>query len=345
MKNLIVETAGQEVFDFISKYCDFENNSTLVVKTRTQFNIDNIDNAKISNCVNLRKINDIKRISKFFNAVNSKITVGGYFIGKVETKELRKKRLFKKYPLIFNFIYYNLDFVFKRIFPKLPITKKIYFFITQGRNRVISRAETFGRLYASGFTFVDEKVFGNRLYFVFKKESEPKCDKEVSYGPIFKMRRRGLNEKIIYVYKLRTMYPYSEYLHDFIVKHNGYCPITGKPAKDIRITTWGKFLRMFWIDELPQFINVFKGDMKLVGVRPLSDNVLKEYPNDLKIIRFKHKPGCIPPSVAFLKKDLQSCIQAERVYLSEKEKSPYWTDTKFFFISTYNIITLKIKSA
>ncbi|MDD5569959.1 MAG: hypothetical protein PHD97_02265, partial [Bacteroidales bacterium] len=135
MKKLIIENSGQEVFDFISQYCNFDDNSTIALKTRTKFNIENIDNKKYKNIVNLKKINDIRRINKFLEVVNYKIPEDGIFISKVETIELRKKRLINKYLPGLNYIYVFLDFIFKRIFPKLPFTKRIYFFITQGRNR------------------------------------------------------------------------------------------------------------------------------------------------------------------------------------------------------------------
>ena len=47
------------------------------------------------------------------------------------------------------------------------------------------------------------------------------------------------------------MHPYSEYLQDYILKLNGYSE-TGKPANDFRLVPYGKFLRRYWIDELPQ---------------------------------------------------------------------------------------------
>ncbi|MDD5570882.1 MAG: sugar transferase, partial [Bacteroidales bacterium] len=211
-------------------------------------------------------------------------------------------------------------------------------------NRVLSRAETFGRLYACGFSFVDEKVFGNRLYFVFKKVKKPCFDQNPSYGLVFKMKRIGKNGKFVYVYKFRTMYPYSEYLQDFIKKRNGFSK-NGKLANDMRVTSWGKFMRKYWIDELPQLINVVRGEMSIVGVRPLSESFMKEFPDDMKLKRQKYKPGCLPPYVALLKQNVKEYIESERIYLAEKEKNPYFTDIKYFTKCIYNITTNKIRSA
>lgn len=344
MNKFILNECGERVYAFMEQFVTFCDKRTCVVSTSTQFNIDNLSDDFFTTIINLRKINDIRRINKFLEAINGKLPLNGIFIGCAETKELRRKRLLKKYPMVLNYIFFFFNFIFKRVFPKLPFFKKIYFVITQGKGRVISKAEVLGRLYSCGFAVIEEKIVNNLLYFVVEKIKEPAYDMNPSYGPIFKMRRVGKNGKIIYVYKFRTMHPYAEYLQDYIVKKYGYSNI-GKPKNDFRLTSWGKFLRKYWLDELPQLINVFKGEMRLVGVRPLSERFLKEYPEDIKKMRLKYKPGCIPPYVALLKQDVKEYIQADIKYLTEKEKHPFWTDIKFLTKAIFNIITNKIRSA
>ena len=126
---------------------------------------------------------------------------------------------------------------------------------------------------------------------------------------------------------------------------NGYAE-SGKPKNDFRLTPWGRFFRKYWIDELPQLINVIKGEMKLVGVRPISERYFQDIPEDLQQLRLKHKPGCVPPYVSLNRKSsVEEVLQAEREYLLIKEKNPYTTDIKFLCKAIFNIIIRRKRSA
>jgi exopolysaccharide biosynthesis polyprenyl glycosylphosphotransferase len=101
--------------------------------------------------------------------------------------------------------------------------------------------------------------------------------KLTSKGPVFfKQERMGLNGKTFTFLKFRSMYTNSDqnrhkdYIKKFIGegKDNGNVPGVYKLSNDTRITPIGNFLRKTSLDELPQFINVLKGDMSLVGPRP-----------------------------------------------------------------------------
>lgn len=105
--------------------------------------------------------------------------------------------------------------------------------------------------------------------------------KVTSKGPvIFKQKRPGLNQQIFEVYKFRTMKPGSETM------------IAGKEvlSDDDRVTTIGKYLRRFKIDELPQILNVLKGEMSLVGPRPQRIDYLDQYTKE-ELKRFNMLPG------------------------------------------------------
>ena len=85
--------------------------------------------------------------------------------------------------------------------------------------------------------------------------------------------------------------------------------------------------------------------MSIVGVRPLSRSRFNEFPEEMKNLRIKYNPGCFPPYVALLMPNEEDNIKAERIYLNQKEKHPFWTDIKFLWLSVYNILTNKIRSA
>ena len=344
IKELLLKEVGEDATGFIENYSNVESSNTLVTATTTRFNIDKLPSNYYSQIININLVNDIRWINKFFESVNSKLPINGIYVGRVEAKINRKKRILNTLPPPLNWMHYTFDFLHKRVAPKVKWTKRFYFYLTKGKGRVLTRAETLGRLASCGFTILDHKDISNNTWFAVKKIANPHYDLNPSYGPLFKMKRVGKGGKIIKVYKFRTMHPYAEYLQDYVLKVNGYSEI-GKPADDFRLTTWGRFMRRYWLDELPQLINVLKGEMKLVGIRPLSKRFLLEYPEDVKQMRLKHKPGCVPPYVALLKQDVEEYIESERIYLLEKEKHPFTTDYKYFFKAVYNILTNKIRSA
>ena len=344
LNNLVKEQVGEEAYTYLSQYVNFEEENTFVEATITRFNILKIRSGRYENIVNLSRVNDIRWINKFFETVNTKLNNGGLFISYVETKKDRKARILNKYPFPLNWIRYTGDFFLHRALPKMNFSKRVYFHFTKGHNRVLTKAEALGRLVSCGFEIKDVKEIGMLTYFVTEKVKEPVYDLNPSYGPLFKMRRVGKNGKIIQVYKFRTMHPYAEYLQDYVLRINGYSE-KGKLANDFRLTTWGVFLRRYWLDEFPQLINVVKGEMKLVGVRPLSQSNFKECPEIIREKRIKQKPGCFPPYVALLMQSQEEGFQAELIYLNEKENHPVLTDFKYFWKALYNILTNKIRSA
>lgn len=344
MKDLVKQLSGDGAYNFFSKHTDVDSLRTLVVSTTNDFNIINNPNSYDA-IINLSKMNNIRRINKFFEKVNSKLKNGDTFISCLETYAARKERIkFGKIPVI-KYFYFGLEFVFLRVFPKMWGFKKIYFLLTRGRNRILSKAEGLGRLVSCGFEIVAYENFNGLLYIVSKKIKEPEFNMNASYGPLYKMPRMGKNGKIIGVYKFRTMHPYAEYLQDHVLKANGYAE-SGKPANDFRLTPWGRFLRRYWLDETPQFLNILKGELKLVGVRPISQRYFQDIPKDLQEMRLTQKPGCIPPYVALNRKSsVEEVLQAEREYLIEKLAHPFSTDIKYFFKAIFNIIFKRKRSA
>ncbi|MCB8999488.1 MAG: sugar transferase [Bacteroidales bacterium] len=339
----IIDECGEEVFEFINSQIDLDDPHSLVLSTTTRFNIQLQPDNYYNKIVNLKRVNDIQYINKFFEAINRKLPKDGVFIGTVETKQLRKKRILNKYFPGLNWIMYTLDFTVKRVFPKFNLTKKIYFFLTRGENRVITRAETLGRLYSCGFEIVEEKFIGGLFFFVVKKIKEPVYDMDPTYGPFVKLQRVGKGGKIIKVYKLRTMHPYAEYLQDYIYQKNKLQE-GGKFKDDFRVSTLGKIFRTFWLDELPMVFNFLKGDLKIVGVRPISKQYFDLYREEVKARRIKFKPGLVPPFYADLPKTLDEIQDSEMRYLEAYEKRPLRTDFVYFFRAFNNIFFKRARS-
>jgi lipopolysaccharide/colanic/teichoic acid biosynthesis glycosyltransferase len=112
-----------------------------------------------------------------------------------------------------------------------------------------------------------------------------------SSGPvIFKHTRVGCKEKIFTLYKFRTMVKNAEKLQEKYKHLNKAVFPTFKIKNDPRLTTIGKYLRKTHLDELPNFINVLKGDMSIVGYRAPTPEEIRHY-KDWHYKRFKQRPG------------------------------------------------------
>jgi lipopolysaccharide/colanic/teichoic acid biosynthesis glycosyltransferase len=192
-------------------------------------------------------------------------------------------------------------------------------------------------LYSCGFEVVDEKTIDNTQYFVVKKVNDPVYDNDPSYGPIIRLKRIGKEKKQFNVYKLRTMHPFSEYLQEYVYNQNSLQE-GGKIKNDFRISPEGRFFRKFWIDEVPMIYNILKGNMKLVGVRPLSPHFFSLYSSELQDLRTQFKPGLIPPFYVDLPKTIEEIMDSEKKYLEAYAKSPLKTDIKYIYLSFKNIM-------
>ncbi|MCT4645906.1 MAG: sugar transferase [Carboxylicivirga sp.] len=206
-----------------------------------------------------------------------------------------------------------------------------------------SRAEVLGRVAQAGFEIIEHRFINGLFYYAAIKVRQAEIRK-VDKGLFITLKRVGYFKKRINIYKFRTMHPYSEYLQDYVVRLNGYNAY-GKPSGDFRLTRLGKFFRKYWLDELPQLFNLMKGELGLIGVRPLSLTRFNELPEDVKQNRINFKPGCIPPYVALNMPDSKENIEAERIYMAAKIKSPILTDIRYFFMALYNIFSGKIRSS
>ncbi|MEZ5073031.1 MAG: sugar transferase [Bacteroidales bacterium] len=287
---------------------------------------------------------DIRQLNKFFESVNHKLPDKGTFIGCAETADLRKKRILAKFPPVLNWIAYTGDYIIKRVFPKFYPTRGIYFFLTRGNNRVLTRAEVLGRLYACGFEVVEETYVDQKFFFVTRRIKDPAFDINPTYGPFITLNRIGKGGEMIRVYKLRTMSPYAEYLQDYVHKLNSLDK-GGKFKSDFRISPSRSILRKLWIDEFPMIINLIRGDLKLVGVRPISKHYFSLYSKELQEKRIRYRPGLIPPFYVDLPNTLEEIEASEMRYLDAFEKHPVRTQFRYFWKALFNIVFKKARSA
>jgi len=143
----------------------------------------------------------------------------------------------------------------------------------------------------------------------------------ISKGPaIFKQERAGKNGRLFIFYKFRTM--------KFGVDPFGQSPKSGDDPRLIRI---GKFLREYSLDELPQLFNVIKGDMSIVGPRPLYISQISEL-SDYHKKRLMVKPGLTGLSQIYGRSELteKTNLDLEVEYM---EKQSFWLDVKIIFLT------------
>ena len=113
-----------------------------------------------------------------------------------------------------------------------------------------------------------------------------------SEGPVFfRQKRSGLNGKPFTMYKFRTMVTDAEQRKDELMAYNEMAGPVFKVTDDPRITGVGKFLRRRSFDELPQLFNVLKGEMSLVGPRPLPVDETMQFDELAHRRRLSVKPG------------------------------------------------------
>ena len=151
----------------------------------------------------------------------------------------------------------------------------------------------------------------------------------------------GKDGKPIRIYKLRTMVKDADRMDHVIAQYDSY----GNPVKDPRVTPLGRFLRKVWIDELPQLFSVLKGDIKVVGIRPMRECDWERYPADLREKALRFKPGLMGVQYATIRKeDFQEHIKFFHDYLDKKIKRPFLTDLYFFFRILYYIFFKGVRS-
>lgn len=160
------------------------------------------------------------------------------------------------------------------------------------------------------------------------------------YKTIFyKQKRIGKNGKFIYIYKYRTMIPDADKVLKELLKKPKYkkeWKSHHKLSDDPRITKMGKILRKTSLDEFPQFINVLKGDLSIIGPRPLVEGELDEHNGNHEIYE-SVKPGITGWWAANGRSaiDYENRLKLEYYYA---KKCSLWLDIKCFFLTITEVL-------
>lgn len=157
-------------------------------------------------------------------------------------------------------------------------------------------------------------------------------------GAIFRQRRVGRDGKLFWLYKFRTMCPDAEKRLNELLKLNQMDGPVFKIKGDPRITRMGRFLRKTSLDELPQLLNVLRGDMSIVGPRPALPREVELY-NDYQRQRLYVTPGLscywqIAPHRNEMSFD--EWVALDLKYIQERS---FWVDWKIIF-KTFKVCLL-----
>lgn len=285
------------------------------------------------------KLNHIPHLNDFLDNWNHEMQIGDELSCVAITSHQEFSAIKKRFPFGIGNMLVLLTYIWHEMLPKMKLTRKMYFFLTGERYRTYSYTEILGRICRAGFKIEHDEQIDGVLYVVARKRSEPLERNDTCESPILKMKRIGKDGEWIEVYKFRTMHSYSQYLQDYVYEKNKL-DHSGKLTNDFRVNVWGRLFRSVWLDELPMLWNVLKGDMKWVGVRPLTEHFFSLYTPEMQQLRTKVKPGMLPP-LYYEKKTpigLDEIQASERRYIESYLKHPFWTDWKYFWGTFYNIV-------
>ena len=258
----VLSVTTEADYYMLRKKTKLDSTQTKVICDRSTFGILQIPEYQYATIVDMTLLNDMRGINKRLCMVNQKLPDEGNYVCCYRPQEYIKSKILARYPKGINWVIYGLYFMQKR--PRLMLTSRLYYDVTRGKKRMLSKTEVLGRLYYCGFE-VDEIVPMGHIEYVFAhRHSQPYPQEQIKlYGPLVKLPRVCKNKEIKYFYKLRTMHPYAEYIQKYVFDARGGMDIADKSNDDFRITTWGRFLRKYWLDELPMLINWIKRDVKL----------------------------------------------------------------------------------
>ena len=162
-----------------------------------------------------------------------------------------------------------------------------------------------------------------------------------SPGPlIFKQRRVGRNGRVFYIHKLRSMYVDAEERKKELMAQNEMNGLMFKMEGDPRITKVGSFIRKTSIDELPQFFDVLRGSMSLVGTRPPTLDEYNQYESHHKR-RLSMKPGITGLWQVSGRSDIEDFEEVVRLDVQYIDNWTLWEDIRILFKTVWVVFAGK----
>lgn len=246
----------------------------LLIKKRNKLTFVILPSSKTDNIDDLKKFNNIINFIKIYNPSQNINNVDGVVITSIENLDSEwykflVKQTLKGIPI------YHISEIYEQMLGKIPLEYFYEEFLLDFKQTKISRI--FKRIFDIVLVLLLSPfaiILGVVIAIMIKLDSE---------GPIFFVQKRvGEGGKVYDMIKFRTMYKDSEKNGPQFASEN-----------DPRITRVGRLLRKFRLDEIPQFINVLKGEMSLIGPRPEQVKFVEEYEKKIPFYNYRHliKPG------------------------------------------------------
>lgn len=336
---------GQAAAEFLARYLPHGQvgNSRLLVCDETALLEPELDQHPAALAAVRVRINDVRRINRLLLGCTGRLAMGGYLFCRYLPHDVVERRLKERFCGFRRLLAYGWHFLWHRAFPKIPRVNAIYFALTQGRNRVLSKVEMWGRLSFCGMHVIAEEDIGGEKYVLAQRVAPPSENRRPSFHPVVGLEKVGLGGKIIRTHKIRTMFPFSEFLQKRIFEDHGLAE-TGKFKNDFRLTEYGRFFRKYWVDELPQLFDWLRGEIKLVGIRATSRHYLSLYPQSFVDLYVQVKPGLVPPLFDETTNGFEQIVAVELRYLERYLEKPFRTDLRYLSRTAVDIFVRGVRS-
>ena len=143
----VLSLTTEEDYQLLLEKAKLGSRQTKIVANRDRFSLLQLPDYQYATIVDLTLLNDAKGINRRFCIVNQKLPDNGRYVCCYRPQEYIKQKILSTYPKGINWVVYFFYFLRKRVIPRLLLTSRLYYDITKGRKRMLSKTEVLGRLY------------------------------------------------------------------------------------------------------------------------------------------------------------------------------------------------------